>query len=45
MITKEQKEKLAQESKKIADNISQIKHRIVIEIERIFDNKLKDETA
>ncbi|HCC71782.1 MAG TPA: ATP-binding protein [Bacteroidales bacterium] len=30
MITKEQKEKLAQESKKIADNISHIKHRIVV---------------
>ena len=30
MITKEQKEKLAQESKKISDNISHIKHRIVV---------------
>lgn len=30
MNTKEQKEKLAQESKKITDNISHIKHRIVV---------------
>jgi len=30
MITKEQKEKLAQERKKISDNISHIKHRIVV---------------
>lgn len=30
MITKEQKEKLAKENKKIADNISHIKHRIVV---------------
>ena len=30
MITKEQREKLAQEGKKISDNISHIKHRIVV---------------
>jgi Mrp family chromosome partitioning ATPase len=30
MLTKEQKEKMEQESKKIADNISHIKHRIVV---------------
>jgi len=30
MLTKEQKEKIEQESKKIGDNISHIKHRIVV---------------